>query len=157
MGLTTSSHNFTYVNSSSNDGNILICAKGGSQNPPAFSSLTLACSGSESATGLASYQSEAVDVNSGVDGHYSYVVKYLRQDSSIPDGFSFRVTAQNNFGWSIPTKFVNIKPRGVPHASIFAEVLRAAGSDNSIIAYWEFVPYPNDRAARVTHFIVQWA
>jgi len=45
----------------------------------------------------------------------------------------------------------------VPLAPENVEVVRAAGSDDSLIVYWSFIPYSDDRASTVTSFVVQWS
>jgi len=36
-------------------------------------------------------------------------------------------------------------------------MLRAAGSDDSLIVYWSSIPFPYDRAAEVSSFVLQWS
>ena len=57
---------------------------------------------------------------------------------------------------SVPTPPMQLKPKGVPDAPLYAEVFRSAASDSSVMVYWSFVPHPIDRGARVTSFAVQW-
>jgi hypothetical protein len=100
---------------------------------------------------------DEVDMEIGSRGYYTYTCKGVKQDSAITDGYYVRVSAVNLEGWvSVPSLVQQLKPMEVPDAPAFAEVLRAAGSDSSLMAYWTYVYYPQDRAAPVTQFVVQW-
>ena len=81
-----------------------------------------------------------------------------QSELGLSEGFNVRVSATNSEGWtSIPSKELSLKPMAVPDAPAMTEVLRAAGSDNSLIVYWTDISYPEDRASIVTHFVVQWS
>ena len=100
----------------------------------------------------------AVNTNVGSQGFFSYVINGLIQNSAVTDGYGVRVFATNSEGWSsISTDAIFLKPMAVPLATKYIEVLRAEGSDNSVIAYWAFIPFSDDRAAPVTQFSLQWA
>jgi hypothetical protein len=82
----------------------------------------------------------------------------LIQNSDNTVGFAVRVSAKNVEGWkSVSTKAISLKPMGVPLATTYAEVLRAAGSDNSLILYWAFIPFSDDRASPVNNFTIEWS
>ena len=107
-------------------------------------------------SGQNTYKSVSMEIGSNT--HYTYVIDDVDQTSAKINGYSIRVYATNSDGHrSIPTKALSLKPMAVPIKPKFAEVVRAAGSDNSLMVYWSFIPYPMDRASPVTAFVIQWS
>jgi hypothetical protein len=88
---------------------------------------------------------------------YSYTIKFVDQDSAIPDGFGVRVSVKNpSRGYSIPAETLYLKPMAVPDPPQLVEIVRVAGSSTAFNVYWSYTYYPRDRAAKVNEYLIEW-
>ena len=101
--------------------------------------------------------SEAVSLDVGAAGRYTFTIADLEPSRESYGGYSVRVRARRGDVYGPPCPPLSLRPFGVPDAPARAELLRAGGSGSSLRAYWTDVTWPENRGARVTGFQVQWS
>lgn len=88
---------------------------------------------------------------------YQFKIRGLVQSSENLSGYRARIYAGNRHGFGSPCSTDPLKPMGVPDPPAFIEVRREAGSSSSINIHFSTVSFPNNRAAQVNGYIIEWA